>query len=322
MFVTNFGLLQQRHNYLDVYIMCIVFFGTPAFAAFSLRKLIENGKNVVAVVTAPDKPAGRGMRLHQSDVKKAALELGLNILQPEKLRSEEFVTQMRQLNADLGIVIAFRMLPEIVWSMPKLGTFNLHASLLPQYRGAAPINHAIIQVETQTGVTTFFLKHEIDTGDIVLQQSVDIDAEDNAGTMHDKLMIEGAEQVLKTVDMVESGNLQSRPQVLTGHEKPAPKIFREFCQLSADDSVLQNHNKIRGLSPYPAAWIETAEGPIKIFKAQPVTNLSKPLNENLSIVENHLIYRCKDGYLELLTIQPAGKASMSSRDYINGKKNK
>lgn len=322
MFVTNFGLLQQRHNYLDVYIMRIVFFGTPAFAAFSLRKLIENGKNVVAVVTAPDKPAGRGMRLHQSDVKKAALELGLNILQPEKLRSEEFVTQMRQLNADLGIVIAFRMLPEIVWSMPKLGTFNLHASLLPQYRGAAPINHAIIQGETQTGVTTFFLKHEIDTGDIVLQQSVDIDAEDNAGTMHDKLMIEGAEQVLKTVDMVESGNLQSRPQVLTGHEKPAPKIFREFCQLSADDSVLQNHNKIRGLSPYPAAWIETAEGPIKIFKAQPVTNLSKPLNENLSIVENHLIYRCKDGYLELFTIQPAGKASMSSRDYINGKKNK
>ncbi|MEK0421990.1 MAG: hypothetical protein RLZZ161_1841 [Bacteroidota bacterium] len=196
--------------------MRIVFFGTPGFAAFSLRKLVENGKNIVAVVTAPDKPAGRGMHLQQSDVKKAALELGIPVLQPEKLKSEEFVTQMQQLDADLGIVIAFRMLPEIIWSMPKLGTFNLHASLLPQYRGAAPINHAIIQGETKTGVTTFFLKHEIDTGDIVLQESVDIDAEDNAGSMHDKLMQIGAELVLNTVLMVESGKITSRPQMLSG----------------------------------------------------------------------------------------------------------
>jgi methionyl-tRNA formyltransferase len=321
-FVTNFGLLQQRHKYRDVNIMRIVFFGTPEFAAFSLRKLVENGKNIVAVVTAPDKPAGRGMHLQQSDVKKAALELGIPVLQPEKLKSEEFVTQMRQLDADLGIVIAFRMLPEIIWSMPKLGTFNLHASLLPQYRGAAPINHAIIQGETKTGVTTFFLKHEIDTGDIVLQESVDIDAEDNAGSMHDKLMQIGAELVLNTVLMVESGKITSSPQMLSGKEKAAPKIFRDFCRLSKEETVLQNHNKIRGLSPYPAAWIETSDGPIKVFKARPFDDAKASSHDNLFVNNDHLLFPCKDGMIELLTIQPAGKAAMSARDFINGKKNK
>jgi len=302
--------------------MRIVFFGTPAFAAFSLCKLIEKGKNVVAVITTPDKPAGRSMHIHQSEVKKTALKLGLKVLQPEKLKSEKFVTQMRQLDADLGIVIAFRMLPEIIWSMPRLGTFNLHASLLPNYRGAAPINHAIIQGEIKTGITTFFLRHEIDTGDIVLQQSVDIDAEDNAGSLHDKLMKAGADLVLQTVNMIETGETAGRPQEITGYEKPAPKIFREFCRLSEQETVLKNHNKVRGLSPYPAAWIETPDGPVKVFKTKPFENTSILTGDSITIQKEHLLFRCKDGLLELQSIQPAGKASMTARDFINGKKNK
>ena len=302
--------------------MRIVFFGTPAFAAHALRKLKESGKEVIAVVTAPDKPAGRGMHVHQSEVKKTAIELGLPVLQPEKLKADEFVTQMRQLNADLGIVIAFRMLPEIIWSMPRLGTFNLHASLLPQYRGAAPINHAIIQGETVTGVSTFFLKHEIDTGDIMLQESVKIDAEDNAGSLHDKLMLAGAALVIKTVNLVESGQTMGHPQILSGSEKPAPKIFRDFCKLSEQDSVLQNHNKIRGLSPYPAAWIETIQGPLKVYAAAPYNKEDFITNQSLFIHQNKLLFRCHDGWLELLKIQPAGKAMMTAKDFINGQKNK
>ncbi|MFN4915617.1 MAG: methionyl-tRNA formyltransferase [Sphingomonadales bacterium] len=322
MFVTNFGLLQQRHKYTDVKTMRIVFFGTPAFAAYSLKKLKESGKNIVAVVTAADKPAGRGMQLQESDVKKTALELGLTVLQPEKLKSEEFVTQMRQLNADLGIVIAFRMLPEIIWSMPKLGTFNLHASLLPQYRGAAPINHAIIQGETTTGVTTFFLKHEIDTGDIMLQESVSIEPEDNAGSLHDKLMAVGADLVLRTVEMVDSGKIHGHPQILKGDEKSAPKIFRDFCRLSEHDSVLQNHNKVRGLSPYPAAWVDTPYGPVKIYESEPFTAEMQHTNDSFIVFGDKLLFRCTDGLLSLLKIQPAGKGKMSARDFINGIKNK
>jgi methionyl-tRNA formyltransferase len=302
--------------------MRIVFFGTPAFAAFSLKKLKESGKNIVAVVTAPDKPAGRGMHLHQSEVKKTATELGLPVLQPEKLKSEEFVTQIRQLDADLGIVIAFRMLPEIIWSMPKLGTFNLHASLLPQYRGAAPINHAIIQGETTTGVTTFFLRHEIDTGDIVLQESVKIEPDDNAGSLHDKLMITGAELVVKTVNLVETDHVISKPQVLMGNEKPAPKIFRDFCRLSEKDSVIQNHNKIRGLSPYPAAWVETRQGPMKVLQSRIFESAHIDCEESFFVFQNRLLFQCHDGFLELLQIQPAGKAAMTARDFINGQKNK
>ncbi len=302
--------------------MRIVFFGTPAFAAYSLRKLKESGKNIVAVVTAPDKPAGRGMHLQESDVKKTAIELGLKVLQPDKLKSEEFVTQMRQLNADLGIVIAFRMLPEIIWSMPRLGTFNLHASLLPQYRGAAPINHAIIQGETTTGVTTFFLKHEIDTGDIMLQQPVIIEPEDNAGSLHDKLMAVGADLVLRTVEMVDSENIHGHPQILKGNEKPAPKIFRDFCRLSQNDTVIQNHNKVRGLSPYPAAWIETTYGPIKVYESAPTTSEIKETDAPFMVSGDKLLFRCADGFLSLLMIQPAGKGKMPARDFINGIKNK
>ncbi len=303
--------------------MRIVFFGTPAFAAFSLKKLVENGKNIVAVVTAPDKPAGRGKHLQQSDVKKAALAMGLPVLQPEKLKADEFVTQMRLLNADLGIVIAFRMLPEMIWSLPKLGTFNLHASLLPNFRGAAPINHAIIQGETQTGVTTFFLKHEIDTGDVVLQEPVEISAMDNAGSLHDKLMVAGADLVLRTVNMVEKGTVRLIPQVLTGNEKSAPKIFRDFCELSQNDSVVFNHNKVRGLSPYPGAWIETEVGPLKIHECRPAS-ISIETDEGGPFViwQRQLFFQCSDGLLELLKIQPAGKSAMSAADFINGLRNK
>ena len=303
--------------------MRIVFFGTPAFAAFSLKKLVENGKNIVAVVTAPDKPAGRGKHLQQSDVKKAALAMGLPVLQPEKLKADEFVTQMRLLNADLGIVIAFRMLPEIIWSLPELGTFNLHASLLPNFRGAAPINHAIIQGETRTGVTTFFLKHEIDTGDVVLQEPVEISAMDNAGSLHDKLMVAGADLVLRTVNMVEKGTVRLIPQVLTGNEKTAPKIFRDFCELSQNDSVVFNHNKVRGLSPYPGAWIETEVGPLKIYECRPASiSIESDKGGPFIIWQRQLFFQCSDGLLELLKIQPAGKSAMSAADFINGLKNK
>jgi methionyl-tRNA formyltransferase len=303
--------------------MRIVFFGTPAFAAFSLQKLMENGKNIVAVVTAPDKPAGRGKQLQESDVKKTARALGLPILQPEKLKADEFVTQMRLLNVDLGIVIAFRMLPEIIWSLPKLGTFNLHASLLPEYRGAAPINHAIIQGEIRTGVTTFFLKHEIDTGDILLQESVEIKENDNVGSLHDKLMVAGADLVIRSVNMIESGPVKLQPQILTGNEKTAPKIFREFCRLSNTDSVTYNHNKVRGLSPYPAAWIETSMGALKIFESKPAHfDENVPTGAPLFIRHRQLFFQCGDGMLELLKIQPAGKSIMSAADFINGQKNK
>ena len=303
--------------------MRIVFFGTPAFAAFSLQKLMEKGKNIVAVVTAPDKPAGRGKHIQESEVKKTARALGLPVLQPEKLKADEFVTQMRLLDADLGIVIAFRMLPEIIWSLPKLGTFNLHASLLPEYRGAAPINHAIIQGESKTGVTTFFLKHEIDTGDILLQVPVEIAESDNAGSLHDKLMVAGADLVIRTVDMIESGPVKLQPQILTGNEKTAPKIFRDFCRLSNADSVTCNHNKVRGLSPYPAAWIETAAGPLKVYECKPADiEDSVSVEEPFFIRQRHIFYQCSDGLLELLKVQPAGKSTMSAADFINGQKNK
>lgn len=302
--------------------MRIVFFGTPEFAAYSLKRLFDAGKNVVAVVTAPDKPAGRGLQMQSSAVKKMALELGLPVLQPEKLKADSFIQELKALDADLGIVIAFRMMPEMVWSMPRLGTFNLHASLLPNYRGAAPINHAIIQGEKQTGVTTFFLRHEIDTGDILLQQVVAIEDDDNAGTLHDKLMVSGADLVLQTLGNIENGTGTTIPQVLTGKEKSAPKIFKDFCKLSAEDSVLDNHNKVRGLFPFPAAWLESEYGTVKILEtALPAIPLHVH-ETNLAIYIKGLFMRCKDGWLEVKKLQPAGKPAMTAKDFINGFANK
>ena len=251
----------------------IVFMGTPEFAVASLRRLVEEGYNVVAVVTTPDKPAGRGQKLHESDVKVAARELGLPILQPEKLRSEEFVSAMQELRPDLGIVIAFRMLPEVIWAMPRLGTFNLHASLLPQYRGAAPINWAIINGETETGITTFLLNHEIDKGAIINQLSMPILPEDNIGTMYDKLMVAGCDLVVDTVVKIASGNYTPIEQMHIDEStlKPAPKIFKEDCRIDWSWSGERIVNFVRGLSPYPAAWAAMQKqgeevGSAKIFE--------------------------------------------------------
>ena len=234
----------------------IVFMGTPEFAVASLKRLVEEGYNIVAVVTTPDKPAGRGQKLHESDVKVAARELGLPILQPEKLRDPEFVEAMQELKPDLGIVIAFRMLPEVIWAMPRLGTFNLHASLLPQYRGAAPINWAIINGEKETGITTFLLNHEIDKGAIIAQHTEPILAEDNIGTMYDKLMTKGCDLVVNTVEKIASGDFTAIEQMHIDEAtlKPAPKIFKDDCRIDWSWEGERIVNFVRGLSPYPAAW--------------------------------------------------------------------
>ena len=238
----------------------IVFFGTPDFAVESLRRLVEGGYNIVGVVTMPDKIAGRGHRLMQSAVKQYAVEQGLHLMQPERLKDEAFVEELRSLNAQLHIVIAFRMLPEVVWAMPPLGTFNLHASLLPKYRGAAPINWAVMNGDTTTGVTTFFLKHEIDTGDVIQQQAIEIGRTDNVETVHDRLMMLGADMVIDTVDAIIAGTVKPIPQeqMLTAGEQPtpAPKIFTETCRIDWCRPAEQLYNHIRGLSPYPAAWSE------------------------------------------------------------------
>ena len=236
----------------------IVFLGTPDFAVESLDTLVSNGFNIVGVVTATDKPAGRGHKMLPSAVKQYAVEHGLRLLQPEKLKNEDFVEELRSLNADLFIVIAFRMLPEVVWQMPRLGTFNLHASLLPKYRGAAPINWAVINGEKETGVTTFFLKHEIDTGDVIQQQSIAIGENENVGSVHDRLMHLGAQLTLDTVNAILDGTVAPIPQdkLAGGEPTPAPKIFRDTCHIDLSRTASEVHNLVRGLSPYPGAWID------------------------------------------------------------------
>ncbi|MCH5241730.1 MAG: methionyl-tRNA formyltransferase [Muribaculaceae bacterium] len=302
----------------------IVFFGTPEFAVESLNKLVESGADIAAVVTMPDKLAGRGHKLIQSDVKKYALEKGLRILQPEKLKSPEFILQLREINADLFIVIAFRMLPEIVWKMPRLGTFNLHASLLPKYRGAAPINWAVINGETKTGVTTFFLKPEIDTGDIIQQREILIQPLDNVGSVHDKLMHLGAEMVLETVKAIENNMVHTIPQP-KGNHIPAPKIFKETCKIDWGKTATEIHNLVRGLSPYPAAWTTMMDNKviepmdIKIFD-------TKVCNDNLlfgkpgeiTILKDRLLVSTGDSHLEILSLQPAGKKRMEASAFLRG----
>ena len=242
----------------------IVFFGTPDFAVESLSRLVDGGYNVVAVVTMPDKPAGRGRQLQESDVKRYAVEHGLPVLQPVSLKDEAFIEELRSFNAQLFIVIAFRMLPEAVWQMPPLGTFNLHASLLPRYRGAAPINWAVMNGDSETGVTTFFLKHEIDTGDVIQQRSCPIDRHDNVEAVHDRLMVMGADMVLETVDAIIAGTVKPIPQdqMLTAGQQPtpAPKIFKDTCRIDWGLPAEALYNHIRGLSPYPAAWTTLTDG--------------------------------------------------------------
>lgn len=303
----------------------IVFMGTPEFAVASLRRLVEEGYNIVAVVTTPDKPAGRGQKLHESDVKVAARELGLPILQPERLRDEAFVEAMRELQPDLGIVIAFRMLPEVIWSMPKLGTFNLHASLLPEYRGAAPINWAVINGEKQTGVTTFLLNHEIDKGAIVGQLSEPIGEDDTVGTMYDKLMNLGCGLVVDTVERIAAGDYTAVEQMHIDEStlKPAPKIFKDDCRIDWSWEGERIVNFVRGLSPYPAAWtlmyINGEErGSAKVFR---VTFSASQHSESVGAIKadgKRMMVACADGWVEIHELQVAGKRRMATRDLLLG----
>lgn len=297
----------------------IIFFGTPEFAVASLKAIVDAGYHVVAVVTAPDKAAGRGYQLQSSAVKKAALELGLDVLQPVNLKSADFVEQLRSYKADIQIVIAFRMLPEVVWNMPPMGTFNLHASLLPAYRGAAPINHAIINGEKTSGVTTFFLKHEIDTGNIILQKSVSIEDDDNAGTLHDKLMALGARTVVESLDRIIEGNLELIEQH-EGEYPKAPKIFTENCEIKWNQDAERIHNLIRGLSPYPAAFTEFQSKKLKIFRTE-LTEIPAKSTGLIEIIDKQgLIAHCSDYCLLITDVQYEGKKRMPAKDFINGLK--
>ena len=301
--------------------------GTPDFAVESLRALVEGGYNVVAVVTMPDKPAGRGHQLQYSAVKQYALSVNLPILQPERLKDENFLAQLKSYNADLQIVVAFRMLPEVVWNMPRLGTFNLHASLLPQYRGAAPINWAVMNGDSETGATTFMLQHEIDTGNIILQERISIADDENVGSVHDRLMMMGANLVTRTVDtIIEAENqgvlLPTIPQDNSIELRPAPKIFKDTCAIDFSRTAEQIRNHIRGLSPYPAAWISEmpALHPLaevlvgaKVYKATVVQRAEQ---------KGHIIVPCADGYIDLLELQLPGKKRMDAAALLNGLKNK
>ncbi len=301
----------------------IVFFGTPEFAVESLDALIKNDYNVVGVVTMPDKIAGRGHKLYQSDVKRYAVEHGLNLLQPEKLKSEDFLNALCALNADLFIVIAFRMLPREVWQMPRLGTFNLHAALLPKYRGAAPINRAVMNGDTETGVTTFFLKHEIDTGDMIMQRKIEILPEDNVGNVHDKLMHLGASMVVETVDAIIDGTLTTTPQP-EGEFTPAPKIFKEDCKIDWASNSKDVHNHVRGLSPYPAAWstlIEESGRPLecKIFETRLTEEPCEGVESGTIKKEGKRLFAaCSDKWLEIISLQPAGKKRMAAEAFLLG----
>ncbi len=305
----------------------IIFMGTPDFAVETLRALVENHYNVVAVVTMPDKPAGRGHQLQFSAVKQYALSVGLPILQPERLKDEAFLQELRSYRADLQIVVAFRMLPEVVWAMPPLGTFNLHAALLPQYRGAAPLNWAVINGEKETGATTFFLKQEIDTGDMILQESLPIGDDENVGSVHDRLMTMGAKLVLRTVDLIAEGKAKRIPQpILPESEmKPAPKIFKETCQINFNQSALAVHNFVRGLSPYPAAWakltIGGTEQTVKIYKTKSIIQASSIEHQASTILTDNKSYlriTTTDGYIDILELQLPGKKRMDIRSLLNG----
>ena len=307
----------------------IVYMGTPEFAVESLRALVEGGYNVVGVVTMPDKPVGRhGSVLQPSPVKQYAVEHGLPVLQPERLKDETFVEQLRALRADLQIVVAFRMLPEVVWAMPPMGTFNLHASLLPQYRGAAPINWAVINGETETGITTFFLQHEIDTGRIIQQVRVPIADDDCVGDVHDRLMMLGGRLVTETVDNILAGNVHPIDQselFQTEQElKPAPKIFREACRIDWQQPTKRVYDFVRGLSPYPAAWTllqqpDAQPQSLKIYRATYTPSAAtQPAGTLQTDGRTYLRCACADGWLDILELQLAGKRRMPVADFLRG----
>ncbi len=306
----------------------IVFMGTPDFAVASLKALVDGGYNIVGVITAPDKLAGRGKKLNESAVKKYAVENSLNILQPEKLKNPEFLTDLKLLQADLQVVVAFRMLPEVVWNMPKLGTFNLHGSLLPQYRGAAPLNWAVINGETKTGVTTFLLDHKIDTGKIIFKREIVIGENDTVGDIHDGLMETGAKLVVKTVDALANGNYEAVPQTEIMDEteiKHAPKIFKEDCKIDWTNDCENIRNLIRGLSPYPTAWTKLInkdsgkEIPTKLFFAKRVDANEKAEPGTLKTDGKTFVnVACGSGWLQITDMQIAGKKRMKVEDFLRG----
>lgn len=300
--------------------------GTPEFAVPSLERLLNAGYEIAAVVTAPDKPAGRGMQLNESAVKKFAVSKGLKILQPEKLKDPQFLQQLKHLNADLQVVVAFRMLPEVVWNMPPMGTINLHGSLLPQYRGAAPINWAIINGEKETGVTTFKLQHEIDTGNILLQKKIAIADNENAGQLHDKMMKIGAEVLLETVNELTKGNLKETRQTdIEGRNlqlRHAPKIFSETCEIDWQKGVDEVYNLIRGLSPYPAAFTFLNNKKLKIFSAdKEVKSVEEQPGTLLTDNKYFLKFACDNGYISVNELQLEGKKKMQIEDFLRGWRN-
>lgn len=301
--------------------MKIIFMGTPDFAVASLDVLVRNGYNVAAVVTAPDKPAGRGLQLQQSAVKQYAVVHNIPVLQPEKLKDPTFLEELRAVGADLQVVVAFRMLPEIVWNMPPMGTVNVHASLLPQYRGAAPINRAIINGETKTGVTTFKLQHEIDTGNVLFAAETDIRANETAGELHDALMILGADLLLKTVQALEQGDITGTPQqeISAGEIKHAPKIFKEDCRINWQADVSDIYNLIRGLSPYPAAFTELNGKTVKLYKVE--KEVAAHSHEPGSVhtdQKSWLKFAAPGGYIRVLELQLEGKKKMQVEDFLRG----
>lgn len=295
--------------------------GTPAFAVPSLEVLVDHKFDVVAVVTAPDKPQGRGQKLTQSPVKEYALKHNIPVLQPANLKATEFQEKLKHYGANLQVVVAFRMLPEAVWSMPGLGTFNLHASLLPQYRGAAPINWAIINGEKETGVTTFFLQHEIDTGGILFQETEPILDTDNAGTLYDRLKIKGANLVLRTVEAIASGSYEARPQPLTGEMKRAPKIFKETCSIIWDRPAANVCNFIRGLSPYPSAWTQWNGKLFKVLKASIPSFTQHGVAGQLATDNKTYLYvKTSDQWVSIDELQPEGKKKMGINEFFRGNK--
>lgn len=300
----------------------IVFMGTPEFAVATLKALLENQYRVVGVITAPDKPAGRGQKLHQSAVKQFALEHDLKVLQPTNLKSEVFLEELKALKPNLQIVVAFRMLPEVVWRLPEYGTFNLHASLLPDYRGAAPINWAIINGETKTGATTFFIDDKIDTGAIILSKETPINPEENAGSLHDRLKDLGSQLVIKTVNLIEKGTVETTPQPTIELPKTAYKLNKENCKLSFNKPLDQLYNQIRGLSPYPAAWCTLLNGEdqldIKIYQAEKDITEHKTPSGTLIWDKKSLKVAVEGGYLHLLELQLPGKRKMDVKDLLNG----
>ncbi len=302
----------------------IVFMGTPEFAVASLEALVKAGCNIVAVVTAPDKPAGRGMKMNESAVKKYAVENNLPLLQPEKLKKPEFLAGLKSLNADLQIVVAFRMLPEVVWNMPPMGSVNLHGSLLPQYRGAAPINWAVINGEKETGVTTFKLKHEIDTGDILLQERFAIGENETAGEVHDRMKAIGADLLVKTVKGLADGSLKEVPQARSdrdGHTglKHAPKIFTDTCKIDFNKTVAEVHNLIRGLSPFPGAFTFLNEKMLKIYRSEKVFGIEMASPGEIKTDNKmYLHFACADGFIAIKEVQLEGKKKMAVEDFLRG----